>query len=217
MPVVAQDRLTGEVRMLAYADAEAVRQTLATGRATFFSRSRGVPWVKGETSGNVLVTSDVIVDCDGDALVYLVTPFGPTCHTGKPSCFFRKVALGEDGATLEQREPVPATTLLARLEAILEARRSAEADASYVRSLYDGGAELIGKKLREEADELARAVASEDDTRVTSEAADVLFHLCVALGSRKVALTTVLDELERRFGKSGHDEKRSRAPAPQKP
>lgn len=205
VPVVAQDHVTGEVRMLAWASAEAVRATLETGRATFFSRSRRELWEKGATSGNALDVVSVLVDCDADALVYLVRPRGPTCHTGKPSCFFRR--LGPDGAL---HEDVAASTLLERLDAVLLARREANAEKSYVKSLYDGGPAKIGAKLREEADELARAVASEDETRVVAEAADVLFHVMVALRSRGVGIADVLRELGRREGTSGHDEKRAR-------
>jgi phosphoribosyl-AMP cyclohydrolase / phosphoribosyl-ATP pyrophosphohydrolase len=209
LPVVAQDHVTGEIRMLAWASAEAVRATLATGRATFFSRSRSELWEKGATSGNTLDVVSVLVDCDADAILYLVTPRGPTCHTGAPSCFFRR--LTSEG-TLE--EPAPGSTLLARLEAVLVARRSATAEKSYTKSLYEGGPPKIGAKLREEADELARAVESEDEGRVVSEAADVLFHVMVALSSRGLGIAEVLRELERRAGTGGHEEKRARSGTP---
>lgn len=211
LPVVAQDRITGEIRMLAYANAEAVRRTLASGRATFFSRSRQAIWEKGSTSGNTLDVAAVLVDCDADALVYLVTPRGPTCHTGAPSCFFRRLE-GAEGTVRD--DDVPQATLLARLEAILEQRKSAAASASYTKTLYDGGASRIGAKLREEAEELAHAIAAESEARVTSEAADVLFHVMVALRSRDVSLEAVLHELERRTGTSGIDEKRTRRATP---
>ncbi len=210
LPVVAQDALTGEVRMVAFATAEAVAMTMETGRATFFSRSRGALWTKGETSGNVLDVRSVLVDCDEDSLVYLVVPNGPTCHTGAPTCFFRTLARGEGGALTTVSHEVPAPTLLARLETVLEARKAATGEKSYAKSLYDGGPEKIGAKLREEADELARAIASEDEVRVANEAADVLFHLMVALRSRAVPFADVLRELDRRTGTSGHDEKRAR-------
>jgi phosphoribosyl-AMP cyclohydrolase / phosphoribosyl-ATP pyrophosphohydrolase len=206
---VAQDHLTGEIRMVAYANQEAVRATLETGRATFFSRSRGALWVKGETSGNVMDVTAVLVDCDADALVYLVAPRGPSCHTGAPTCFFRRLELGADGLSIEE-EGVSPSTLLGRLEAVLEARKSAKAEKSYARSLYEAGAGRIGDKLREEAGELSKAIASESDERVISEAADVLFHVMVALRSRGVAVADVLRELDRRAGTSGHDEKRAR-------
>lgn len=210
VPVVAQDHVTGEIRMVAFATAEAVRLTLETKRATFWSRSRGELWEKGRTSGHTLDVVGVLVDCDADCLVYLVSPRGPTCHTGAASCFFRRLERDESGALVPRDDAVPASTLLARLEATLEERKTSTAQSSYVRSLYDGGAEKIGAKLREEADELARAVAGETNERVASEAADVLFHVMVALRSRSVSIADVLAELHRRTGTSGHAEKASR-------
>jgi len=196
MPVVVQDDLTGEVRMVAYANAEALERTRSQGRATFFSRSRKAPWVKGETSGNFIDVRAVRFDCDEDTALYLGRPHGPSCHTGRESCFDDKGA---------GRAP-----LLLKLEATLEARKASTGDKSYTKSLYDGGAVRIGQKLREEADELARAVDGEADSRVVSEAADVVYHLMVALRHRELPLSSVLAELDRRFGESGHDEKAKR-------
>lgn len=212
IPVVVQDHLTGQVRMVAYASAKALELTLETGRATFWSRSRGELWEKGRTSGNWLAVKGVLIDCDADCLVYLVAPSGPTCHTGAPTCFFRRADL-DDGTLRISGADVPASTALARLEAVLEARKAADGKASYVKSLYEAGASKIGEKLREEAGELASAVAGESDERVASEAADVLFHVMVALRSRGVAFEEVLRELDRRSGTSGHDEKRARRAA----
>jgi phosphoribosyl-ATP pyrophosphohydrolase/phosphoribosyl-AMP cyclohydrolase len=209
LPVVAQDHLTGQVRMVAFATEQAVKLTLETGRATFWSRSRGELWEKGRTSGNWLAVKGVLVDCDADCLVYLVAPSGPTCHTGAATCFFRRAEL-VDGRIQVSDAEVPAPTLLARLEAVLEARKASNAKASYAKSLYEGGAARIGEKLVEEAGELARAVAGEADERVVAEAADVVFHVMVALRSRGVAFEDVLRELDRRTGTSGHDEKRAR-------
>jgi len=205
VPVVVQDRLTGEIRMVAFANEDAVRLTRETGRATFWSRSRSEIWEKGKTSGNHLDVDAVLTDCDEDCLVYQVTPHGPTCHTGAESCFFRRA--DEDGR--DDGDP-PAPTTLMRLDRVLEERKSSTAGKSYTKSLYEGGAPRIGEKLREEADELARALASETDDRVSSEAADVLFHVMVALRARGISFTSVLRELDRRAGTSGHDEKRAR-------
>jgi phosphoribosyl-ATP pyrophosphohydrolase/phosphoribosyl-AMP cyclohydrolase len=204
IPAVAQDALTGEIRMLAYMNDEALRATLATGAAHFYSRSRRQLWKKGETSGHVLAVRALFLDCDGDAIVLHVEPEGPTCHTGAPSCFFRKVEGDElrDGA-----RPV---ALAERLESTLEDRKKSTAERSYTRSLLEAGATKIGAKLREEADELARAIASEPEDRVASEAADVIYHLFVALVHRGVSWRSVLAELSRRFGTSGHVEKASR-------
>ncbi|MDQ3034597.1 MAG: bifunctional phosphoribosyl-AMP cyclohydrolase/phosphoribosyl-ATP diphosphatase HisIE [Myxococcota bacterium] len=200
--IVVQDRLTGEVRMLAHANEAAIEATLATGEGHFWSRSRGAPWRKGETSGHVLRVREVWADCDRDAVLYLVDAEGPSCHTGAQSCFF------EHGVGAPQG--VRAVPMLVRLEETLASRASVSADASYTRSLLEKGASKIGEKIREEADELARALESESDERVVSEAADVLYHVMVGLLGRRVAARAVLEELARRFGTSGHDEKASR-------
>ena len=208
IPAIVQDRLTGQVRMLAYANREAIARTLATGRATFFSRSRGALWEKGATSGNAVHVAAVVADCDADALLYLADPVGPTCHTGSPSCFFRRVR--EDGTAEENG--VDASAFLDDLGREIEARKRSSAAKSYTKHLLDGGAERIGAKLREEAGELAQAIASESDDRVAAEAADVLYHVLVGLTSRGVPLRSVIAELAARAGQSGHEEKANRPP-----
>lgn len=205
--VVVQDRLTGLVRMVAYADEPAVQATLDTGEGHFYSRSRGKPWRKGESSGNTLKVSEVWADCDADCLIYLVEAAGPSCHTGRESCFFRVV--GTDGEFVEDPQQHAAHTF-PRLWTALLARRNATGDKSYTRHLLDKGAPKIGEKLREEAGELADAIADESDERVASEASDVIYHLLVGLLHRGVAWADVSRELARRFGMSGHDEKASR-------
>jgi phosphoribosyl-ATP pyrophosphohydrolase/phosphoribosyl-AMP cyclohydrolase len=205
--VVVQDRHTGMVRMVAHADDEAVRETLRTGIGHFHSRSRARLWKKGEESGNFLHVREVWADCDADCLLYLVDPDGPSCHTGRTSCFFARV--GEDGALGEAANDQGAPTFV-RLWSELESRRDASADKSYTRSLLEKGALKIGEKLREEADELARAIAGESDERVVSESADLFYHQLVALLSRSRSLRELQAELAQRFGVSGHDEKASR-------
>ena len=208
LTVVVQDRLTGELRMVAHANEAALQQTLDTGEGWFWSRSRGALWRKGESSGHVLRVHEVWADCDADAVVYLVDPVGPSCHTGRTACFFR--VLERDGA-LRDDGTRHAQSALPRLWTELLARASASAERSYTRKLLDGGADAIGAKLREEADELARAVHGESDARVVSEAADVLYHVLVALLQRGTSLRDVEAELARRFGVSGIDEKRGRS------
>jgi phosphoribosyl-ATP pyrophosphohydrolase/phosphoribosyl-AMP cyclohydrolase len=206
LTVVAQDRLTGELRMLAHANEAAVRATLETGEAHFYSRSRQALWRKGESSGHVLRVHEVWADCDGDALLYLVDPEGPTCHTGRQTCFFR--VLDRDGL---REEPVAqGRALLPRLWAELLSRKEAAADRSYTRKLLDEGATKIAAKVREEGDELARALEGESDERVIAESADVLYHALVGLIARGVSLRDVEAELARRFGVSGLAEKASR-------
>lgn len=191
--------------MVAFATSEAVRNTIRTGRATFWSRSRGELWEKGRMSGNDIRVLRVLVDCDADCVVYSSEPHGNSCHTGAESCFFQAL----DGDTLGQSNHQP-QTLIAVLESSLEARKASTGAASYTKSLYDRGAAAIGAKVREEAAELAGALEREADERVVSEAADVVYHMLVGLRSRSIPFRRVLGELERRLGKSGHDEKTER-------
>jgi phosphoribosyl-ATP pyrophosphohydrolase/phosphoribosyl-AMP cyclohydrolase len=206
IPAVAQDRLTGQVRMVAWMNAEALRRTIETGRATFYSRSRKALWEKGETSGSTLLVAEIYADCDADTLLLLVDPKGPSCHTGRPACFFRRV--DEDGHVVDL--PSEASAFLWDLESEIAKRSESEADKSYTKSLLDGGAPKIGEKLREEADELARAIDREDEERVANEAADVVYHLLVGLKLRSVPLRRVIEVLQARAGVSGLDEKNSR-------
>jgi phosphoribosyl-AMP cyclohydrolase / phosphoribosyl-ATP pyrophosphohydrolase len=205
MPAVVQDWLTGQVRMCAFVNREAIARTAETGRATFFSRSRGALWEKGETSGNTLHVRELYVDCDADTLLVLAEPAGNSCHTGQPSCFFRRLQ-GDKVA----EEKVPAVAFLSRLEAEILNRRASTAAKSYTKTLLEAGAGKIGAKVREEADEFARAIATESDDRVASEAADVVYHLMVGLASRGVPWRAVVDVLAHRAGTSGHAEKASR-------
>jgi len=203
--VIAQDAETGEVRMMAYADRAAIERTLGTNEAHFFSRSRQKLWKKGESSGNTMSVREVWVDCDGDTLIYLVDPAGPSCHTGEDTCFFRQ--LDDTGELLEGSTAAP--TLL-RLEGILRERQASTADESYTKSLLDGGPAKIDAKIREEAEELGRALIGESDDRVASEAGDLLYHLLLGLVLRDISLRDLLAVLSKRFSRSGHKEKASR-------
>jgi phosphoribosyl-ATP pyrophosphohydrolase/phosphoribosyl-AMP cyclohydrolase len=217
---VAQDRATGEIRMVGWMNSEAVEQTLATGLATFYSRSRQKLWVKGETSNHRLHVHGVIADCDADTLLLLVDPEGPTCHTGRPNCFFRPMtkdgpaplAPPADEALARPNGEARALPYLFELESVVRERQASTAERSYTRSLLDGGAPLVSRKLTEEAGELAQALNSESNARVTSEAADVLYHLLVSLRVRDVSFREVVVELAARSSQSGHAEKASRKP-----
>jgi phosphoribosyl-AMP cyclohydrolase / phosphoribosyl-ATP pyrophosphohydrolase len=206
IPALAQDRFDGQIRMVAWMNHEALERTLATGNATFFSRSRGSLWVKGESSGNVMHVHSVTADCDADTLLLLVEPAGPSCHTGRPSCFFRRV--GPDGALVD--EPYEETPFFGELERTIRERQASTAEKSYTRSLLDGGVTKIGAKISEEAGELVAALAGESDDRVLSEAADLLFHLLVGLRARGLDLRAVASKLAARTTQSGHAEKASR-------
>ncbi|MBW1907473.1 MAG: bifunctional phosphoribosyl-AMP cyclohydrolase/phosphoribosyl-ATP diphosphatase HisIE [Deltaproteobacteria bacterium] len=205
--VIAQDAETGEVRMMAYADRIAIERTLSTGLAHFYSRSRQQLWKKGESSGNTLGVRSVWVDCDGDTLIYMVDPAGPSCHTGAQTCFFRR--LDAEGNLVETGGDGAAPTLL-RLERTLQERKASDGGKSYTKSLLDAGPAKIDAKIREEAAELGQALIGESDDRVASEAGDVIYHLLVGLVLRQVPLRDLFSELSKRFGQSGHDEKASR-------
>jgi phosphoribosyl-AMP cyclohydrolase / phosphoribosyl-ATP pyrophosphohydrolase len=185
VPCVVQDARTGEVLTLAYMNREALERTRTSGETWFWSRSREELWHKGETSGNVQRVRELRWDCDGDAILALVDPAGPACHTGERTCFHN----GE-------LEPVAAEALAA-LERTIEQRREERPQGSYtVELLSDRG--RIGEKVREEADEVARAADEEGDERVAAEAADVLYHLAVLLASRGLGLADAFAELNGR-------------------
>jgi len=186
VPCVMQDARTGEVLTLAYMNQEALARTRETGDVHFWSRSREELWRKGATSGNTMRLRALRYDCDEDALVALVDPAGPACHTGERSCFYR-------GDT----EPTNGEAL-AVLERTIAARRSmADPGSSYTAELL-ADPERIGEKVREEADEVARAAAGESDERVSEEAADVLYHLAVLMASRGLSLTDAYEVLNAR-------------------
>jgi phosphoribosyl-AMP cyclohydrolase / phosphoribosyl-ATP pyrophosphohydrolase len=188
VPVVVQDWRTGEVLTLAYANAQAVARTRATGELHLWSRSRGELWHKGSTSGNTQRVRALRMDCDGDALLALVEPAGPACHTGERTCFHN----GEV-APLAPHEALPA------LERTLAQRAAQRPDGSYTVELLDDPPR-IGAKVEEEAEEVARAAREEGDERVDEEAADVLYHLTVLLHSRGRALGDAEEVLNGRRG-----------------
>ncbi|HEY8083557.1 MAG TPA: bifunctional phosphoribosyl-AMP cyclohydrolase/phosphoribosyl-ATP diphosphatase HisIE [Solirubrobacterales bacterium] len=191
-PCVAQDFASGEVLTLAYVNEESLQLTVETGELHFYSRSREEIWRKGETSGNVLKLRELRYDCDGDAIVALVEPTGPACHTGERSCFHRE--LDGDG------EPAPpAHEALTALQRTLRSRAAERPEGSYTVKLLDDP-QLIGEKVEEEAEEVARAAREESDERVAEEAADLLYHLSVLLASREVSQATVMEVLNGRRG-----------------
>ena len=182
---IVQDARTGEVLTLAYMNEEALARTRETGETHFWSRSRQELWHKGETSGNVQKVRRLRYDCDADALVALVDPAGPACHTGERSCFYR----GDIDPTSGEA--------LATLERTIEERKASTSSGSYTAELL-AEPPRIGEKVREEADEVARAAEGESDQRVREESADVLYHLAVLLASRGLSLADAFEELNAR-------------------
>ena len=186
VPCIVQDWRTGEVLTLAYMNAEALARTRETGEMHFWSRSRDELWHKGATSGNTQALKALRLDCDGDAILALVEPAGPACHTGERTCFHNG----------ELEPPAPHEALPA-LERVLVERDRDRPEGSYTATLL-ADPPRIGDKVREEADEVARAAAGESDERVAEEAADVLYHLEVLMLSRELPLATALEVLNDR-------------------
>jgi phosphoribosyl-ATP pyrophosphohydrolase/phosphoribosyl-AMP cyclohydrolase len=193
VPCVVQDWRTGEVLMLAYMNREALERTLASGETHFWSRSRSELWHKGETSGNGQRLRSLRYDCDSDALLALVDPAGPACHTGERTCFYRTVG----APAVADHEALP------RLARTLEQRRHDLPDGSYTARLLLGGPEGIGRKVEEEAEEVARAARDESEQRLREEAADVIYHLGVLLESRGLSFSDALQELTARMPSGG--------------
>jgi phosphoribosyl-ATP pyrophosphohydrolase/phosphoribosyl-AMP cyclohydrolase len=185
VPCVAQDARTGEVLTLAYMNAEALERTRATGELHFWSRSRAELWHKGATSGNVMRVRALRFDCDLDAVLALVDPAGPACHTGERTCFHNG-----------DLEPVAGEALSA-LERTVAARRERAPAGSYTAELLADPPRLADK-VREEADEAARAAGDESDERLAEEAADVLYHLDVLLASRGLGMADAFEVLNGR-------------------
>ncbi|MFY9264527.1 MAG: bifunctional phosphoribosyl-AMP cyclohydrolase/phosphoribosyl-ATP diphosphatase HisIE [Solirubrobacterales bacterium] len=202
VPCIVQDCATGEVLTLAYMNADALARTRDSGEVWFYSRSRDELWHKGETSGNTQRVIELRLDCDGDALLAIVEPAGPACHTGERSCFHRSID-AEPGPGEFDRRPVAGPPLrrsfeaLGELQRTLDSRRAAMPAGSYTAELLrDPG--LIAEKVLEEAEEVTRAAREETDERVAEEAADVIFHLAVLMTQRGLALRDALDVLNRR-------------------
>ena len=186
LPVVVQDAATLQVLTLAYMDEAALQETVESGEATFFSRSRGRRWRKGETSGNRLKVVSLTTDCDRDALLMAVEPVGPACHQGSTSCF--------------GHEDAPGLGRLARLERTIAGRTADDGSASYTARLKAEGPRRVAQKVGEEGVETALAGASGPLGELQSEAADLLYHLLVLLNVRGGSLKGVMDVLKARSG-----------------
>jgi len=226
---VAQDCRNGRILMLAWMNAEALGATLASGYATYWSRSRNRLWRKGEESGNLQKVQSMRLDCDGDALVLQVDQTGVACHTGRMSCFFHRWQNGRwriiddtprDEAVARFRQaaedppedgpPVAPGDTLARLAGVIRARRDADPQRSYVARLLMRGEDTILKKVGEEATECVLAAKDGSPERIVAECADLWFHCLVMLEHYGLAPEDVVRELERREGISGLDEKAAR-------
>lgn len=191
LPVVVQHHVSGQVLMVGFANAEAVRKTVESGHAWFFSRSRQKLWEKGETSGNFLNVRGIRVDCDEDALVYVCDPVGPTCHTGEPSCFYR----GLDELPMAETSGEAASHLFAT---VLERQRSGDPESSYVARLLSRGVDRVAQKVGEEAVETVIAAKNADREEVAKELADLWFHTFILLAQQGMTPEDVWSVLESR-------------------
>jgi len=184
LPAVVQHWLTGEVLMLGYMNAEALAATQASGKVTFWSRSKQRLWTKGESSGHVLALKSIRVDCDADTLLVQAEPHGPTCHLGTSSCF------GADAR--------PPLGFLAELDALVAQRHAERPEGSYTTKLFDKGIRRIAQKVGEEGVESALAAVAQGDEELLGEAADLVFHLTVLLRARGLSLADAVAVLAQR-------------------
>ena len=187
VPAIVQDAGSGAVLMLGYMNREALEQTLARGRAVFYSRSKQRLWEKGETTGHSLDVVDVALDCDNDTLLVTARPRGPACHNGTLTCF------GD-----EPRSGAARIAFLAKLEDVIAQRASEKPETSYTARLLEQGMTRVAQKVGEEGVELALAGAAQGDEKVVEETADLLFHVLVLLRARGVSLAQVVSQLESR-------------------
>ncbi|MDR2711048.1 MAG: bifunctional phosphoribosyl-AMP cyclohydrolase/phosphoribosyl-ATP diphosphatase HisIE [Burkholderiales bacterium] len=190
LPAIVQHAVSGEVLMLGFMNEEALTATEASGRVTFYSRSKGRLWVKGETSNNFLNVVEIAADCDDDTLLILAQPEGPTCHRGTSSCF-SPCSLPAAGRL----------AFLPELEQLLAQRKKADPESSYTARLYASGTKRIAQKVGEEGVEAALAAMARDRDELTNEAADLVYHLLVLLQDQALDLDAVVRCLEKRHGK----------------
>ena len=209
VPAIAQDYVTGDVLMMAYMNREALEKTLSTGRAHYFSRSRNTLWLKGETSGNLQEVKAIYYDCDEDTMLLKIKQTGVACHTGERSCFFRK--LDEGGQeTGDKGQGLANLNILSEIFETIKQRKNASPEKSYVAALYAKGLDKILEKVKEESFELIDAAKSGKRDEIVHEMADLWFHTLVLLGQKDISLQDIVNELKRRTGVSGIEEKASR-------
>jgi phosphoribosyl-ATP pyrophosphohydrolase/phosphoribosyl-AMP cyclohydrolase len=172
--------------MQGFMNPDALKQTLNSGKVTFWSRSQQALWTKGETSGNYLNLKSIHTDCDDDCLLVLAEPIGPTCHTGTDSCFDNSI------------KTAPELALIATLERLIESRRKTLPEGSYTTELFNSGIKRIAQKVGEEGVETSLAAVAGDDEELLNESADLLFHLLVLLQARNLSLSQVVETLRSR-------------------
>ena len=207
VPVIVQDVDTNEVLMLAYMNEEALKKTIESGYAHYFSRSRNKLWKKGESSGNTQEVKEILVDCDNDTILLKVKQNGVACHTGRKSCFFTNLKTNK--ITIDKTQEIEYNFIDKLYHTLLE-RKNADSKTSYVASLYNKGENSLLKKIAEEAAEFCFAVKDNDKNEIIYEAADLAFHTLIALAYKNIHPEAILEELKRREGISGIEEKKNR-------
>ncbi len=210
IPVIVQEEKTKEVLMLAYMNKEAFERTLQTGFAHYYSRSRQKLWKKGESSGNLQEVKDIRLDCDSDALLLVVKQTGPACHTGRKSCFYKDIQKGTIASQPLQNPEEMYQDIVDLLYHVIQEKKEADPNTSWTAKLFSKGENTILKKVAEEAAEFCFAVKDKNKNEIIYECADLVYHTLVALAYSDVSPERIKDELRRRFGTSGIEEKRSR-------
>jgi phosphoribosyl-ATP pyrophosphohydrolase/phosphoribosyl-AMP cyclohydrolase len=209
IPAIVQDKQSKEVLMLAYMDKEALQLTLDTGFAHYFSRSKQRIWKKGETSGHTQEVVDIKLDCDNDTLLLEVNQKGVACHTGRRSCFFNDLKTNK--TTLDiQIDTTKTYGVIDTLYHTICDRKNSDPTKSYTAKLLQGKQNSMLKKVTEEASELTFAIKDDDTKEIIYEAADLTYHVLVSLASKNISPDQIKQELARRFGIGGIEEKNSR-------
>jgi phosphoribosyl-ATP pyrophosphohydrolase/phosphoribosyl-AMP cyclohydrolase len=202
IPVVVQDVNSRQVLTLAYMNAESLKRTIETKETWFWSRSRSSLWHKGETSGHTQRVTEILVDCDRDALTLLVTANGPACHTGEQSCFHNELQEGDglhDDRVAARESDLG--VVLSELYALIGLRKHQRPAGSYTSYLFDQGLDKILKKVGEESGETIIAAKNQDSEALVAEVSDLLYHLIVLMVERGLTLDEIRDELVRRGSK----------------
>ena len=203
VPVISQETSTGKILMLAYADKEALKKTIETGYAHYFSRSRNKLWMKGETSGHVQKVLEINIDCDNDAILLKVEQVGACCHKGYPTCFYKELLRKGEVQVKEERFFDPSKVyahckVLDEIQDVIKQRIKEKPKDSYVVKIFEEGTEKIAKKILEEASELAVALLKQEKEPVIYEAADLIFHIILGTITRDVKNEEIYEELKKR-------------------
>ena len=209
IPAIAQDKLTNEVLMLGYMNQEALELTLQTGFAHYFSRSKQRIWKKGESSNHTQKVEEIMVDCDNDTILLKVIQEGVACHTGRKTCFFTNLDTNDITQDIKIDTSSSYGVIDTLYHTILE-RKKDDSNKSYTAKLLQGNQNSMLKKIVEEAGEFCFAIKDKNEEETIYEAADITYHVLVALASLNISPDRVKQELARRFGISGIEEKNSR-------